>query len=276
MKKITLSAIKVKHINLVIVILDLVLFALSMWVLFQLNQTGQSLLATDSNMEIQAQLQSGVRFMQILLVGFLLFNIGVILLVYGSFLSSVSRATQKITDLGKEDMDWLTGGLASIASGDLVVKANTKADLMNLSGMVESRDLFKAINDLILHIQQGIKQLNSITQEPINRLVYVGSDSYRDGSVCGNIMGKLLNGKGQVAVFVGSHSNVGLELRRKGFQASLRQNYPGIRVVAVRETHEKAENSYRMTKELLQEFPNIGGFYTTDAGTPTGVARSFV
>ena len=66
-------------------------------------------------------------------------------------------------------------------------------------------------------------EFNALTDVPCKRLCYVGADSFLEGQRCGEVMGELLGGKGQVLISTGNpHGGrlgtqaQGISMRRSG------------------------------------------------------------
>jgi methyl-accepting chemotaxis protein len=131
-------------------------------------------------------------------------------------------------------------------------------------------------NAVIAQLQHSAKEFNSITDEPCQRLFYVGTDAYLEGRTSGEMMGQALNGQGQVAIIIGSFSQTSQQLRRKGFESALREKYPGVQIIETVEDQNNAENCYTLAMEFLKRYPRLAGVYVTDGGSPAGAARALV
>jgi methyl-accepting chemotaxis protein len=123
-------------------------------------------------------------------------------------------------------------------------------------------------------VTESIQEFNLVTDAPCRRLFYVGADSFLEGKKCGAVMGRLLGGKGRVAVIVGSLISASETLRLKGFQSALQESYPDIETVAVREDQKNKETAYAIGSELLQAHPDLAGIYVAQGGTPGRYAQA--
>ncbi len=95
------------------------------------------------------------------------------------------------------------------------------------------------------------------------RLCFVGQDLRKAGRVAGNLMAKLVNNRGKVAIVTGSKTLAALELRIEGFTAFLKANFPMIEIVEVIETQENKIVTFQKTLELLQRHRDLAGLYIT-------------
>jgi methyl-accepting chemotaxis protein len=178
------------------------------------------------------------------------------------------------TTLILKDMGSLSIAISELAGGNLTVQAASSAHaLVGLAGG-EAHELIGLYNAMESQIREAILDINSVTGVSCKRLCYVGADSFREGKKCGEIMGELLKGKGQVAVFLNSLTITGHNLRRKGFQNEIAKRYPEIRVVEIREEHEDIEQTHRAVVEILQNWPSLNGIYICEGSTPSGAAKA--
>lgn len=105
------------------------------------------------------------------------------------------------------------------------------------------------------------------------RLFFVGADLYLQGKAAADIMIKLLNGKGKVAVITGFFSVEGHEARRLGFIETIKEKAPGITVAGETETLDKDDAGYAQAKDFMTANPDLSAFYVA-AGGAVGVGRA--
>jgi methyl-accepting chemotaxis protein len=129
-------------------------------------------------------------------------------------------------------------------------------------------------NTTIANLQESAKDYNSVTDEPCKRLFYVGADAYLEGRTCGETMGQMLNGHGNVVVLCSFLTQISMIFRRKGFESILHEKYPGIQVIEVGETHVSPERSYDLVRDFLKRYPHLDGIYIAEGGSPSGAARA--
>ncbi len=102
------------------------------------------------------------------------------------------------------------------------------------------------------------------------RFSYVGTDNYNAGKQGGELLGKLLNGRGEVFLLsVPGEPN--LEERIKGYQDALAK-HPDIRIVDVGNDRADPNEAARVARNILSAHPNIAGVGCVDAGGGDGTA----
>lgn len=95
------------------------------------------------------------------------------------------------------------------------------------------------------------------------RLCFVGQDLVKSGRVAANIMAKLLNGIGKVAIIMGSYDLSALNQRLEGFKTVIESQYPMIEIVDIIETKEQKILTFQKTMSLLEVVEDLSGIYIT-------------
>ncbi len=213
----------------------------------------------------------------------LLIGMGVGLGWFVNWLSTHQTITKPLTNLianGEtlitRDIVLLKDALAALAQGNLTARVVLETHPLDLGGSSNVNRLALMFNTVIAQLQDSARELNSITDEPCQRLFYVGADAYLEGRTCGEMMGETLNGKGQVAVIVGLFSQTSHQLRRKGFESALREKYPNVHIMETVEDLDSVENCHSLTLDLLRRYPSLSGIYVAEGGGPFGAARALV
>jgi len=174
--------------------------------------------------------------------------------------------SQKLKIIAEKDFASFSTALAEMAQGNLTTGIKLDTSLLTTSVNGKVGEMVRGLNSIIENMNEASKEFNSATEKPCQRLFYIGADSYLEGRACGEAMGKILNGKGKVAVIIDNINNIGEELRRKGFQNILREKFPSIIIVDTVETNFNNEACYNATQTLLKKFPNLNGLYQTYSG----------
>ena len=118
-----------------------------------------------------------------------------------------------------------------------------------------------------------VATFNSETAEPNDRSFFVGADLYKQGEAAGKAMGESLGGKGKVAIITGLFAVEAHELRRKGFEDTLKANYPGVEILKAVENQDKADIAFAQANDFMTANPDLAGIYVT-AGGPFGAAKA--
>ncbi len=101
------------------------------------------------------------------------------------------------------------------------------------------------------------------------RLTAVTIDTKGSGYLAADLMGRLLGGKGRVAVTmfdaqIAEHAEKG-----SAFEEMIRRHYPGICVESPLEDHDIESIAYDKTRDLISRCPDLAGIYVaTEASMP--------
>ncbi len=95
------------------------------------------------------------------------------------------------------------------------------------------------------------------------RLFFVGTNNFQAGQMGGRLLGKLLNGKGNVAFFT-IEGQQNLAERLSGYRAAI-EAFPGIKVVDVVDMKGNAATAFDKTKELLDGATPVDAFVALEA-----------
>ena len=102
------------------------------------------------------------------------------------------------------------------------------------------------------------------------RFSYVGTDNYNAGKQGGELLGKLLNGKGEVFLLsVPGEPN--LEDRIRGYRDALAK-HPGIKIVDVGNDRADSNEAAKVARNIMSAHPNIAGVGCVDSGGGEGTA----
>lgn len=93
------------------------------------------------------------------------------------------------------------------------------------------------------------------------RIGYIGTDNYTAGRIAGETLGKILNGKGKVAISAGSLSAQNSLDRMNGFKDALKAKYPGVAVIPLAADKEDGAVALNIAQAALQAHPDLNAFY---------------
>ncbi len=124
-------------------------------------------------------------------------------------------------------------------------------------------------------IKLGIPAITFNSDAPdSDRLFFVGSNSRQSGRLGGELMGKMLGGSGEVAVF-GNFINTSTFVDRfGGFCEVLQKEYPGISIFPCAECYSQPDKAYELALGLLKMKESITGIFTTGYSATAGAARA--
>lgn len=105
------------------------------------------------------------------------------------------------------------------------------------------------------------------------RYTYLGTSNYNAGATAARYLGKLIGGKGKVAVstVIGQLNH---EERKAGFVETLAQEYPEVKVVAVGNDNNDQTRAATVVSGFLQAHPDLAGVFCTDALGGVGAATA--
>ncbi len=189
-----------------------------------------------------------------------------------SFFKPIKSLSEKLKLISENDFTSISTALTEMAQGNLTANIKLESGIIKTSIKGKVGEMTNQLNSIIESLNDASKEFNSATDKPCQRLFYVGADSYIEGRTCGEAMGKLLNGRGKVAVVLESFGIIAHELRRKGFQNALREKFPSIQIIEYVETYLNEAKSYNETTGLLKKYPDLDGIYVTHGGSVVGKA----
>lgn len=157
----------------------------------------------------------------------------------------------EILESGLNDPEKQASQLISLINSDIKAVAVAPNDPAYLTPTVEK--LHKA----------GIPVFTFNVDIPSShRICYLGCDYQKAGRLAGDILGKLLQGRGLVASFCFSPPVTSIYQRVLGFHEVLRQ-YPDIDVISVNRLPRSGEGAYEFTRSFLDQYPELSGLFVS-------------
>lgn len=106
------------------------------------------------------------------------------------------------------------------------------------------------------------------------RLAYVGNDYWHSGATAAGVLRLLTRGQTTyILILTGSIQILGHNQRVTGFNETLRNTCPHLKIVEILETLDDEQLAYERTLEAFREHPEIGAVYLA-AGGAAGVGRA--
>jgi ribose transport system substrate-binding protein len=120
------------------------------------------------------------------------------------------------------------------------------------------------VTDIDSALQAGIPVLTLDSDAPKSkRLFFIGSDNYAAGRLGGQLLVKLLGGKGNVVMFT-YPGQANLMERRQGYESVL-GNYPDIKIIQAIDIKGEAAVAYQTAKDLLTSKTQVNAFVCLEA-----------
>jgi methyl-accepting chemotaxis protein len=186
-------------------------------------------------------------------------------------LDGVAEATHS---LAAEDAVAFADALQAMAQGDLTRQIHLKGRPMPVVGSSRAQRLLREFNALVQRLEEGATSFNTVTDEPCQRLFYIGADGFLQGQECARFLADAIGGSGQVLVITAFFGHGGLELRRHGFQSHLHDRYPSVEIVDNVENQYDPTRTYELTSAALKRFPRLAGIYCTEGAGVRGAAQA--
>jgi ribose transport system substrate-binding protein len=103
---------------------------------------------------------------------------------------------------------------------------------------------------------------------------YVATDNHEGGVLAAREMGRLLGGKGKVAVVgIAPGSGSGLQ-RESGFQETLQKEFPGIEMIGLQYSDSDRSRGLSVAEDFLSRAPDLGGLFGSNESSSVGVFRA--
>jgi ribose transport system substrate-binding protein len=106
-----------------------------------------------------------------------------------------------------------------------------------------------------------------------NRYCYLGTSNFNAGATAARYMGKILGGKGEIAVSTVT-GQLNHEERRAGFVRTLTKEYPKIKVAATGNDNNDQTKAATLVAGFLQANPNLKGIFCTDSSGGVGAGAA--
>lgn len=97
---------------------------------------------------------------------------------------------------------------------------------------------------------------------------FVGSKNYDAGFLAGEHLGKILDGRGEVAILDGIPVVPILE-RVRGFKAGIAK-HPGLKLVDTQNGKQERSTALSVTENMIQAHPNLAGIFSVNDGGALG------
>jgi LacI family transcriptional regulator len=99
------------------------------------------------------------------------------------------------------------------------------------------------------------------------RLTAVSVDPFTNGSVVGELMGRFLQGQGEVLIVTGLLSASDHAGKLAGFRDTLETMFPQMKVVGTIEAHDDPQEAGQKTMQALANHPSLSGIYVSTANS---------
>ena len=102
----------------------------------------------------------------------------------------------------------------------------------------------------------------------------IATDNYKAGRMAADRMGKILGGKGTVAIVAVQPGGASTEAREKGFEDAIRDKYPGIQIVDKRFGMADIAKSLLASENILTAHPALDALFASNESSSMGAAQA--
>src|SRR6202142_1435229 len=99
------------------------------------------------------------------------------------------------------------------------------------------------------------------------RLAVVSIDSPASGALAGELMSRMVQGKGKFAVITGDLAITDHAEKYNSFRGAVHDSFPSVQVLEPVQNHEDETEAYETCRALLQEHPDLSGLYISTANS---------
>jgi len=112
-------------------------------------------------------------------------------------------------------------------------------------------------------MSKGIPVVMSGTRVSTKVNVSITADNKQGGKLCGEYLGKRLNGKGKVVIILGTPGRDVIQNRENGFRTAI-SAYPGIQIVAEQVANLERAQAVSVMETILQANPDIDAVWAAN------------
>ena len=105
-------------------------------------------------------------------------------------------------------------------------------------------------------------------------MAQVTTDNYRGGQTGAERVGKILGGKGTVAIVAVQPGAASTMLREQGFEETLQKNFPGIKIVDKRFGMADFAKSLAVAENMLTAHANLDALFASNESSTVGAAQA--
>lgn len=138
----------------------------------------------------------------------------------------------------------------------------------NITALVIQPTIEASIAEKLLEVEKSgipIVTVNTDLPDFHSTFCYVGNDFYLCGKTAANLMEMITGGFCHIGIVTGFSNAKSHADRVSGFQDYIR-NIPGMSVAAIAENMDDEMESYHVTKNMLQKFPDIDAMFLVAGG----------
>jgi len=107
-----------------------------------------------------------------------------------------------------------------------------------------------------------------------NFVAQVATDNYRAGQMAAERTGRILNGKGKVAMVAVQPGAASTMLREQGFEDAVKKDFPGIQIADKRYGWADRAKSLAVAENMLTAFSDLDSMFASNESSAVGAAQA--
>jgi ribose transport system substrate-binding protein len=107
-----------------------------------------------------------------------------------------------------------------------------------------------------------------------NYVSFVATDNKKGGVIAGERMGRILGGKGKVAIILVQPNSASTMERESGFEETIKTKFPGMTVIRSAYGQSDRAQSMRVTEDVLTRNPDIAGIFGPNESSIVGALQA--
>jgi ribose transport system substrate-binding protein len=107
-----------------------------------------------------------------------------------------------------------------------------------------------------------------------NYVSRVATDNYKAGQMAAERIGKILDGKGTIAIVAVQPGGASTEAREKGFEDLIHSKFPGIQIVDKRFGMADIAKSLMVSENILISHPDLDALFASNESSTMGAAQA--
>ena len=190
------------------------------------------------------------------------------------FWQSVKSGAEKAASEGGATIKWdgpQKEGDASAQVGIVETQINSHVDGIVLAPL-DKAALVKVIDKA--HAANIPLTIIDSAADTENYLSFVATDNKKGGSMAAERMGKLLNGKGTVAMIPVQPNSDSTGNREAGFEETIKAKFPGITVIKSSYGMSDRAISLKVTEDVLTAHPDIAAIFGPNESSTVGALQA--
>lgn len=105
-----------------------------------------------------------------------------------------------------------------------------------------------------------------------NYMSFLATNNYEAGQLAARTLGRILEGKGSVAMILHTAGSTSTMDREKGFEDALKAEFPGIKIVASQYGQSDRSKAMAAAENILTAHPNLNGIFGSSEPSSVGAA----